>query len=93
MLLCPLRSNVESMMIDKLIDIKALEIVQQCIECDFIRNEQVSEYGNKVCCMKDAINMDDRENWFFSGTVQIWGYHPHPCVIVWLLRNVAKPMN
>jgi hypothetical protein len=90
--MCHLRRNVESMIINKPVDIEPLEVVQGIHVCDVFGNKCVPKYWKQVHSAKDAVEMDDCDN-RVSTSIKIRSNHPHPRVLVWLLRDVAEPVN
>src|SRR6266702_4173478 len=92
LLVCHLRCDVESVVINKPIDIETLEVVQRVIVRDMVGNERIPKYWNEVCRAKDTVDMDDCENGI-STVIEIRSNHPHPCVLIWLLGDATEPVN
>jgi|SRR6266404_9885078 len=45
-----------------------------------------------MCHTKDTVNMDDGND-RLSVSIEVRSDHPHACVIVWLFRYAAEPVN
>ena len=83
-------NDSESMVINKLVDIEALELVQCLVHCEWLQNEWTCFVDrNEVGCMKYSIEADDFETWLHLFN-KFRHNNPKTSIIVWPVRGIPE---